>query len=236
MYLKKFAKIFTILSITLMEFVVLPSGVFAGELSINPSSKTVANGDEFVVEVLIDSQGDDLIEATATIVFDPTVLQLVKAERNASLFATFPVGEQTTDNDNGVVMITGFTQSGTSALYNTLGDPDILAQYTFKAIDKGTTKLEWVYSGTNEAFQSVLMKDASPTQNVLLSQPSSATITINDGNTTTPSTGIFDNSGLSIAASLLVAGVLLTIGTYMVYQGKPHLINSKGNTIVVVEK
>lgn len=234
MITKKYFKNLVFLLLLTFYFCI-PSEAFAGELSINPSSKTVREGDEFKIDLLIDSEGDDLIEATATIVFDPTVIQLVKAERNASLFATFPEGEQTTDNDNGVIMITGFTQSGNSGLYQTVGDSDVLAQYTFEAIKTGSTKLEWVYNGNNEAFQSVLMKDGSPPQNVLLAQPSSASVTVNDSDSTTPGTGIFNNAGLSIAASLFVGGVLLTVGTYLVYQGKPHLISSKGKTIVVLE-
>ncbi len=118
------------------------------------------------MDILIDSGGEELVEARAVITFDPSMLKVTEAKRNNSLFLTWPSDESTIDNENGVVMLTGFTQSGEGTLYSTDGDPDVFARLTFEILEEGETSLEWEYSGENESFKSVLMKDGSPPQNV----------------------------------------------------------------------
>jgi hypothetical protein len=227
--------------ILFLFMIYLPSAIsaFAGELKINPTLGRVVKGEEFIIDILIDSEGSSLVEATAVIVFDPTLIQITEVKRNASLFDTFPENEQTTDNDNGVIMITGFTQSGNGTLYNTSGDPDVLVRVTFEANREGTVDFEWEYSGSNEPFKSVLMKDGSPPTNVLSSKPSSVTFTIleDDSGNTTPTTGLMDNTSLSFAIGIFVAGVALTIGIVILNKNQGYkLISSNGKTIVVIDE
>ena len=82
-----------------------------------PESGVIKNVDDgFTVDVLIDSAGESLTEARMVFNFDPRLIQVSKASRNNSLFEEWPEDESTLDNENGVVMLTGFTQSGSSDL------------------------------------------------------------------------------------------------------------------------
>jgi len=213
--------------------------VFAGELKINPTLGRVVKGETFLIDVLIDSEGNSLTEVTAVIVFDPTLIQIREVTRNEGLFTTFPDNEQTTDNENGVIMITGFTQSGSGTLYKTSGNSDVLMRISFEAIESGTVDFDWEFSGSNEPFKSVLMKDGSPPQNVLSNKPSSVTFTILEdaGGNTTPTTGLMDGTNLSFAFGIFVAGIALTLGIVVLNKGRGYgLISSGGKTIVVIDE
>ena len=72
-------------------------------------------------------------------------------------------------------MLTGFTQSGSSELYNSNGDADVMARLEFEVnLKVKEVLLSFEYSGEDELFSTVLVKDGSPPQNVLLSKPTSA--------------------------------------------------------------
>jgi len=235
-YFKKTLKAIFFFTILYFPFTL---SAFAGELKINPTLGRVVKGETFLIDILIDSKGDALTEATAVIVFDPTFIQIKEITRNENLFSTYPTDEQTTDNENGVIMITGFTQSGTGTLYTTNGDADVLVRISFEAIKSGTVDFEWEYSGSNEPFKSVLMKDGSPPQNVLSSKPSSVTFTVleDDSGNTTPTTGIMDKTNLSFALGIFVAGLALTAGIVVLNKGRGYgFISSGGKTIVVIDE
>lgn len=194
----------------------MPSFVYASEpmFSFYPGEgDAYDSGDGFTVDILIDSGGEELVEARAVITFDPSMLKVTEAKRNNSLFLTWPSDESTIDNENGVIMLTGFTQSGEGTLYSTDGDPDVFARLTFEILEEGETSLEWEYSGKNESFKSVLMKDGSPPQNVLNSKPDSATFNLITGESVTaPDTGLDPESTQILAgAGLALLGSFLLI-------------------------
>ena len=211
---------------------VFPSFVHASEpsFSLYPTSGTVYDtGSGFTVDILIDSGGDELTEARAVITFDPDMLQVTEAKRNNSLFATWPSDESTIDNENGVVMLTGFTQSGEGTLYATDGDADVFARLTFEVVKEGETTIDWEFSGEDESFKSVLMKDGSPTQNVLESKPDSVTFTLKTSTATAPETGLDPQ-----ITQVLVGLGLALIGAYLLIF-KPYSTKKTG-TVIVYEK
>lgn len=200
--------------------------------SFFPKGGTVMNKEEgFVVDILIDTAGEEIVSAKFTVTFDPEVLQLKKAERNNSLFAQFPEDESSIDNGNGVVMLSGFTQSGTEALYATGEKPDVLARLTFEVLEEGETVLDWEY-GEDAIFNTGMYKDGSPPQSILVGKPDSGTFIIG-GVITDPS---IPTTGLSLDRYVLVTGIVLTLfGAFMVFT-RPGGFRRKTGTVVIYDE
>jgi hypothetical protein len=197
-----------------------------------PPSGQVLNKDQgFVVDVLIDSGGQEVVSANFSLLFDPKVLQVKKAERNNSLFSQFPQDQASIDNKNGIVYLTGFTQSGTGTLYKTQGDPDIFARITFQVLETGETTLDWEY-GNDSNFGTGIYGDGSPPQNILKSKPSPATFTIGE-EILTPSNL---NTGFSVDKYIITTGaILLLFGGFMVFS-RPRSFRKKSGTVVIYDE
>jgi len=207
--------------------------IFASEptFSFYPDGGNVVNKEEgFLVDILIDSGGKELTSARFVVTFDPAHLKLKKAERNNTLFEQWPNDESTIDNKKGVVMLTGFTQSGSGTLYKTDSKPDVMARLAFEIIKPGSTKLDWEFDNGDNLFQSVMLIDGSPPTNILKVKPDSATFTIGEKIYTPINTAIhFDKA-------ILVGGVILIIfGGLMVFAKPRNFTKGKG-TIIVYEK
>lgn len=222
-------KIFSVLIVIVFTMFLPLSNIFATEpmFSIYPSGGSVGSGN-FTIDILLDSGGESLTSARFTITFDPEYLEITKAERNNVLFDQWPADETTIDNEYGVVMLTGFTQSGVGTLYKTGNAPDILARLTFKTLRKGTTSIDWEYSGEHALFKTSLMKDGSPPTNVLDSKPRLATFSI--GGVINPQTAI------PLDKIILVLGIVLILfGGLMVF-AKPRNFNRNRGTVVMYGK
>ncbi len=218
----------------LLPLMFLPvKSAFASEpnFSFYPDGGSIVNKDEgFLVDVLIDSGGKELTSARFVITFDPEYLELEKAERNNALFEQWPNDESTIDNEDGVVMLTGFTQSGSGTLYKTGTKPDVMARLEFKIVKSGNTTLDWEFDNGENLFQSVMLIDGSPPTNILKVKPDSAIFEIGTKSYTPINTAIpFDKA-------ILVGGVILIIfGGLMVF-AKPRNFTKGRGTIIVYEK
>jgi hypothetical protein len=213
------------------------SNVYAQESSeptfkLYPPGGSVINKDQgFVVDVLIDTAGEEGISANFSILFDPEVLQVRKAEKNNSLFSQFPGDQASIDNENGVIYLTGFTQSGTDALYVTQGAPDVFGRVTFQVLGTGETTLDWEY-GDNATFGTEIYGDGSPPQNILRSKPDAATFTIGE-EVLDPSNL---NTGFTVDKYIIATGaVLLLFGGFMVFT-KPTSFRKKSGTVVIYDE
>ena len=196
-----------------------------------PGGKVLNKDQGFVVDVLIDTAGQEIVSANFSLLFDPKVLQVRKAERNNSLFSQFPEDQSSIDNKNGVIYLTGFTQSGTGTLYKTQGDPDILARITFQVLEVGETTLDWEY-GDNANFGTGIYGDGSPPQNILRSKPDPATFTIGE-EVLSPSNL---NTGFSVDKYIIATGVvLLLFGGFMVFS-RPRNFRKKSGTVVIYDE
>ena len=224
-------KLISISILTILSFFIFIPTVEAASpnFSFYPESGIVKSKDEgFTVDVLIDSGGESLTEARMVFNFDPRLIQVSKASRNNSLFEEWPEDESSLDNENGVVMLTGFTQSGSGDLYKTSGDPDVFARIEFEIITDKTDveiPLEWEFTGSDELFQTVLLVDGSPPQNALDTRPKDAIFRIGELTQTAidPKYLPFIAGGLLI----LIAGVVLT--------SKPEMTRKKYGTVVVYD-
>jgi len=183
----------------------------------------------FSVDVLIDTDGQEAISAKFVVLFDPTVLQLTKAERNSSLFETWSEKESSLDNENGVIMLGGFSQEGTENPYITEGEPDIMARLTFKVLKEKTTYLDWEFDTSNGVFVTEIKSNNSPSIPILLNRPKMATFQIGNGTVIKqPDTGIFD------AKYLIVAGVVLALfGGFMIFTRPSFYRRGKGTIVII---
>ncbi len=197
--------------------------------SISPSKGTVKTGNSFTMDVLIDTQSQPVLLARSVLTFDPTLLKVTKAQYNASLFCVYDSTKQSIDNTNGVIALEGFCQSGTSQLYKTDGNPDVFARITFQTKKAGTAVIDWQFSGSDQAFKSVIMQDGSPAFNIL-SKPSKVTYTIGGTN----GGGGVPNTGFFLSWSLITLGIvcILSCVVYVNYM-KKNRINSKLRTVVL---
>lgn len=233
-FIQKFLKNLFSLSFTFLFFVstfsIFPQKVDAAEptFSFFPNGGTVANREQgFVVDVLIDTAGDEIVSAKFTILFDSEVLQVKKAERNNTLFSQFPEDESSIDNSNGVVMLSGFTQSGSGNLYSTGENPDVLARITFEVLQEGETTLDWEYDGEDAVFDTAMYADGSPPLNILPSKPDAATFSIGDEVIEIPETGLFTDKYI-----LVTGTVLVLFGAFMIFT-RPHGFRKKTGMVVI---
>jgi hypothetical protein len=222
--------IWTLLLIVIFYTLLSPTVQAASStLTFYPSRGIVKDVEEgFIVDILIDSSNQELSKARMVFTFNPEQIQIVKASRNNSLFQQWPDDESALDNENGLVMLTGFTQSGSGNLYKTSGDPDVLARIEFEVItedQEAEIPLEWEYTGSDELFQTVLIADGSPPQNVLDTRPTDALINIGELTNTAidPRHIPFIVGGFLI----LIAGILIT--------SKPEFTRKKYGTVVVYD-
>lgn len=222
------------LLVILFPLMFLPTkSIFASEpnFSFYPDGGDVVNKQEgFLVDVLIDSGGEELVSARFVVTFDPEYLKLEKAERNNALFEQWPNDESTIDNENGVVMLTGFTQSGSGTLYTTGSKPDVMARLKFEIVKPGDTVLDWEFDNGDNLFQSVMLIDGSPPTNILEAKPDSATFKIGEK--------VYNpiNTAISLDKAVLVSGVVLIIfGGLMVFAKPRNFTKGKG-TIIIYEK
>ncbi len=168
-------KFFSFLVILLFTMLTHSSVVLAAspEFTLYPDSGWIEYGEDFVLDVLVDTKGEEVVLVRAVLTFDPELVQIKSAVRNEDLFCDWPEAEQLIDNENGMVMATGFCQSGESQLYATVGEPDVFVRITFETIAEGTLAIDWEYSGRDEPMNTVIINDGSPPQNILNVNPAS---------------------------------------------------------------
>ncbi len=169
---------FLAISLLLISFVSFNAkDIFAtnAELKIYPESGSAQKGDEFSLDVLVDTKGQEVVLVRAALKFDSNLVEVTEVEKSEVLFCDWPADEQLIDNSEGIVVVTGFCQSGTEEdLYSTVGDADVFARLTFNTLNQGQLNLQWEYSGADQPNKSVIMSDGSPPQNILV-DPNSTT-------------------------------------------------------------
>jgi hypothetical protein len=184
------------------------------------NSNSVSNvyvGDIIDVVVNIDSGESDIVKAVVVLQYDPYVLELDQDNVivNSDLFCDYPSDQQLLDPDTGMVKITGECSTDPYRSAGTASDGvgDSMVVFKFKVLQSQDTAITWAYTGNDDGSSSVILENQSPPQNVLLHQPASLNIT-NSSASSTPNTGIFDNTTYIIALSLGVFGMIIGFIVY----------------------
>lgn len=209
--------------------------------SVTPKSGYVQVNKDFVFDILIDTDNENSNLARAVLTFDPKMIRVVKAEKNSNLYCNWPEDEQTIDNVNGVIMITAFCQSGAGTLYKTTGEPEVFSRLTFRPLKAGRVTFNWKWTGENQSFNSAIMKDGSPPQNLLTTVPAAFSFNAvaltggNNGNNggTTPVTGLFDGELIIVGLVTLISSILIFGGTYLIFFANKRNINKRFKTLVI---
>ncbi len=230
MYSKDIVKL-TLSLLLFCFFFLSPVNAATPSFTFYPAGGIVRDSSKgFTVDVLIDSGGEEVASAKFTVLFDPSVLRLTKVEKNSTLFVQWPEDESSVDNDNGVALLSGFTQSGTGDAYVTDSTADVMARLTFQVLSATTTTLDWEYGGSNGVFDTQILKDGSPPVNILTVKPAVATFQMGKGlDTSKVNTAVFDGKYLFFGGI-----VLLLFGGFMVFS-RPSMYRKKRGTIVVYD-
>lgn len=234
--------IFTIFLAAFLALLFFSTKSFASNpsFSLYPASGMVIDSSKgFSVDVRINTDGEKSNSARFTILFNSEDLQLTKVERNSKLFKQWPEDESSVDNDNGLVMLTGFTQGGEEEdSYVTNGEFDIIARLTFKVLKEGSTTIDWEYDTNNGVFDTYIMRDGSPPVNMLMNKPSSGTYSIGGGSGSDGSNGL-DPSTVNTAIEfdwryVVITGVVMFLfGGFMIFT-RPGMYRRKKGTLVVI--
>lgn len=220
-----------VISLSVLILLLSFMGVHALEpsLSFYPSSGVISNIEEgFTIDILIDSGGYEVDKVRAVVKFDPAVLQLRRALRDNSLFELWPDDQQSTDNTEGIVMLTGVIQTEGTPLYVTQDLPEVLARLEFDVItqEKQDVVFEFEHSGLDEELKSVII-DGTSSLNILTTKPSSATFYLDIEDI--PETGIDMNS-----LGIIVGIVLILVGAF-VRSSRIEILPTRRGTVVLSE-
>ena len=186
-------------------FIVFPqlSWVHASEASFlfSPAEVSTNLGDNFTLNVNIDTDGEQVGGAGAKITFDPFFLKVVGIE-TGKIFSDYPTAAY--DNTQGNIIISGIVPS-INDLYS---GSDVFAKVTFSSrlVGKGVVKFNFVPGSTTDSNIAVTYGSGD-----ILAKVNQANITVKPANdktdvlvpaTATPvaatSSGFFGNAFISI--------------------------------------
>lgn len=194
-----------------------------------PSSGIVEDVEEgFTVDVLIDSGGVEISKARVVVKYDPQVIILKEAGRNNSLFAQFPDDQSSTDNVEGIVMLTGITEIEDGVpFYTTVGEPDVFIRLKFEIIDTSVEKivLDMNYSGEDELFESIIITAHEPNSNILLSKPSSAIFHLKSDD--------IPETAINISSTGIIVGLVLILAGAFVRRSNDNIFVKRRGTVVI---
>lgn len=230
-----------------VSFQFLSRPVYAADPSfeITPSLGYVKKGEYFYIDIMVDSAGQEISLARSVLTFDPKKVKIYNIDVNQALFCEYPDDRQSTDNENGVVVVEGFCQSGGSTqsgspgpkgLYLTDGDSDVFVRIEFQVVGTGEIPIVWEYTGNNEEFKTVLLADGSPPQNVLMQSPDSVTFIGVDGSQysgSTPSAGLFDNTTFVLGLFILILAMITMAGERFIVLLRHWRLEKKYKTLVI---
>ena len=194
-------------------------GAYAQVFSLSPANSTNSAGNEFTVDLNIDTQSASVASADVKLTFDTAVLEVVKVT-NGSFFSDMAnyIGA-------GKVFIGGFFQDESASKTGT----GKMATLTLKGVGNGTSKLAFVCSTAkddsnifdasgNDIIKCTTISDGSYTISGGTTLPTSTpTASASATKTTTPTstssaTATPPQSGMFLPTVLFgAAGVLLTI-------------------------
>jgi hypothetical protein len=180
----------------------LTTNAYAASLSVSPGNITITNGQEFQINVVLDTQSAAIVAVDAIIEYDPAMIEIVSISQG-SIFSAYPVKTFA----NGEIRISAL-DSTFSSPYNGTGT---LATITARGLQVGTTNFNFVFSSGSTTDSNVVEEGTSSD---LLGETSGLVLGINSlaGNTgeNLPETAIF---GEKEDMYILIGLAWLSLGT-----------------------
>jgi hypothetical protein len=199
-----------------VAMLLLPAAARAAgpSFTLYPSTGYALIGENFAVDVMLDTGGENVTMARAVFRFDPTEVRVTKAEYG-ELFCQYPEDDYTVDNTLGWVKLTGFCLD---PYYNSSGTPGLFGRFTFVPLVQGETTFTFVRDYTDEEWESALMNAGSPPQQLSGLSVSGGTYTAVasiDGaqpvDGTLPGVGLFDDKRVLLGSGLFALGIAAVV-------------------------
>ncbi len=179
------------------------SGVWAASLSLSPATATKTVGESFDVDIILDTEGEEVSGATAILNYDTTLLEVVGSTITAGTILTQVL-------ENRVDPTTGEIRFDAGALGSTYNSRGTLATITFRAAAAGAAQVDFVFDENSTLDTSQVAAASGPTP--LLTEVNNGTYTINSSGSTTPpptlpATGAFENTIFLLFGGAGFAGI-----------------------------
>jgi hypothetical protein len=207
--MRKLVKSFVFLLVVQLSLFVFstPAQAASPTFYLDPASASAAVGEEFTVDIMIDSDGEEVQEAVVVLVYDSSIIQIVEVS-HSSIFEQYPDSGYLVDNSTGQLTLTGFSQDD---YYTTSGDADIFGRITFEGKGNGTSSVEF------DIDETYMTNPGSPPVELDLFSPTGGSYTLSGGTSTDssdsnlPSAGLWDNIGVNLGIALIVLAVFVLI-------------------------
>lgn len=200
---------------------VFATNTLAATLMLSPETGNFAIGDEFDVNIMLDTVGEEVNGVDVTINYDSTMLDVVTLTEG-TLFGNYPIKSASA----GVVTFTGIITTGSPTGYTGQG---VFGTVKFKVKQTGTAQVTFDFTQGAIADSNVVSKTSgqdlltavtngsyilSPSSNVGTTDTNTTTTTATTTNTAITGddieTGVYD-TGLLIFGMFLVSGSLIYI-------------------------
>ncbi len=144
-------------------------GVYAAFLKFDQSSFTVAEGDSFDVQIIVNPGSDQITSVDAYVTYDEAVLS-ADSVTDGTYFPTV-----LNDLSTGKAYVAGFVNSPSDFKTGT----GTVATVSFSALAEGSTDLVFDCNGQATVTSKVIKNDINSTNVITCSQNGTATITVN---------------------------------------------------------
>lgn len=125
-----------LLKSSILLVLLVPNIILAATLTISPETGVYTLGSTFSVNVRVNTAGSPINAADGTIKFDPSVLNVVSANRSSSIFNLW-VTEPTFSNSNGTINFSGGVPAGYS------GSTGTILNITFRTVSSGVGRVSF---------------------------------------------------------------------------------------------
>lgn len=164
-FIARFGVFLTMLVVTLS----VNGGVHAAFLKFDQSSFTVAEGDSFDVQIIVNPGSDQITSVDAYVTYDESVLS-ADSVTDGTYFPTV-----LNDLSAGKAYVAGFVNSPSDFKTGT----GTVATVTFSTLKQGSTDLVFDCNGQATVTSKVIKNDINSTNIITCSQNGTATITVN---------------------------------------------------------
>ncbi len=136
----------------------IPRSIISAEntpsLSFSESIKNTSISEEFSVNIIINTGGQNAFGVGAKIVYDPNIIEVVSI-KTGTIFGDYPAASF--DNESGTISISGIASSSKSA-FNGIGQ---VATITFRAVSEGETTVNFIYIPGNTRDSNIAVSHGS---------------------------------------------------------------------------
>lgn len=192
------------------SFAYASGGSSLPSVAFSPGSGFTGVGEEFWVDILVNTAGQNSLSTRVVFEFDPSYFEVTKVERT-NMYCNYPTGaaEYGVSNDSGYVIITGYCSSS----YTNTSVPERFATVYFRALRIGDTNLNFRYNGADSPGNTVIYGTGSPPANILTVAPSVGSykiVTDISGYTqSSPSTGVVDYVFAGVSVLVIGGGIFV---------------------------